>query len=201
MRPIKRKQHTGSTRLVQEPWSLFKTPRSGPGASGRRSLPSALRSTKSPRVAAGCRRPQPRVNGGRWRRLARADPASRAGVSCWRCFCPTWTQRREDRPFAAGEVCRAVLLHELATLRRGRELRFRKLRVLNFAMLQVRPRSGLRTGRELAAPRSSLSKLGHLTANRRSHRLRRRHKAQDALVSGGSGGPGGGVLARRRRVR
>ena len=39
----------------------------------------------------------------------RADPASRAGVYCWRCFCPTWAQRREERPFAAGEVCRAAL--------------------------------------------------------------------------------------------
>ena len=79
-RPIKRKQHRRSTGLVQEPWSLFKTPRSGPGASGRWSLPSAFRSTKSPLVAAGCRRP-PRVNGGRRRRSSRADPASRAGVS------------------------------------------------------------------------------------------------------------------------
>ena len=82
----------------------------------------------------------------------------------------------------------------------GRELRFRKLRVLSFATPQVRPCSGLWTGRELAAPRPSLRELGHLTANRRSHRLRRRHKAQAALVSGGSGGPGGGVLVRRRRV-
>ena len=24
-------------------------------------------------------------------------------------LCPTWAQRREDRPFAAGEVCRAAL--------------------------------------------------------------------------------------------
>ena len=139
--------------------------------------------------------------GERWRRLARADPVSRAGVYCWRCFCTTGTRRREERPFAAGEVCRAVLLHELATLRRGRELRFRKLRVLSFDTPQVRPRCGLWTGHELAAPRSSLSELGHLTANRWSHRLRRRHKAQDGLVSGGSGGPGGGFLARRRRVR
>ena len=149
-------------------------------------------------MAAGCRRPPPRVNGGRWRHSARADPASRAGVYCWRCFCLTWTRRREERPFAAGEVCRAT--HQLTTLRRGRELRLRKLRVLSFATPQVRPRSGLRTGCELAAPRSSLSELGHLTTNGRSLRLRRRHKAQDALVSGDSGGPDGGVLARRRCV-
>ena len=44
-------------------------------------------------------------------------------IYCWRCFCPTWTQRREKKPFAAGEVCCAALL-ELTTLRRGRELRF-----------------------------------------------------------------------------
>ena len=61
-------------------------------------------------MEAGCRRSPPRVNGGRRRRGARADPAPRAGVSCWRCFCPTRAQRREDRPFAAGEVCRVVLL-------------------------------------------------------------------------------------------
>ena len=77
--------------------------------------------------------------------------------------------------------------HQLATLRRGRELRLRKLRVLSFATPQARPRCGLLTGRELAAPHSSLSELGHLTTNGRSHRLRRRHKAQDALVSRGSG--------------
>ena len=134
---LKRKQHTGSTGLVQEPWSLFKTPCSGPGASGRWSLPSAFRSTKSPLGAAGCRRPPPRVNGGRRRRGARADPASRAGVSCWRCFCLTWTQRWEERPFAAGEVLSCHAPQKLTTLRRGRERRLRKLRVLSFATPQA----------------------------------------------------------------
>ena len=186
-----------------EPCTLFKTPISGPGASGRCSMPLAFRSTKRPLGAAGCRKPPPRVNGGRRRRFTRADPASRAGVSCWRCFCPTWAQRQEERPFAADEVCRAVLLISCSSAhnppsRPGAAVSQTACPQLCYAAGLTS--SGLLTGCELAAPRSSFSELGHLTANRRSHRHRRRHKAQDALASEGSGGPGRGVLARRRRV-
>ena len=124
------------------------------------------------------------------------EPAYIAGGASAR---PGLNAGRTGRSLPATGMSRRAA-HKLTTLRRGRELRFRKLRVLSFATPQVRPRSGLLTGCELAAPRSSLSELGHLTTNGRSHRHRRRHKAQDALVGGDSGGPGGGFLARRRRV-
>ena len=127
---------------------------------------------------------------------------------------PSYTSRRillavllpdlDSTPGGQAVRCRRGMsyraAHELTTLRRGRELRLRELRVFSLATPQVRPRFGLLMGCELVAPRSSLSELGHLTANRRPHRHRRRHKAQAALASGGSGGPGGGVPARRRGV-
>ena len=141
------------------------------------------------------------MNGGRRRQFARADPASRAGVTILLAvLLPDLgsTPGGQAVRCRRGVSCRAA--QQLTTFRRGRGRRLRKLRVLSFAKLQVRRRSRLLTGCELAAPRSSLSELGHLTTNGRSHRLRRRHKAQDALASGGSGGPCGGVLARRRRI-
>ena len=152
-------------------------------------------------MAAGRGRPSPRVNG----RTSEAVRACRPSFTSRRIVLAVLLHDLGSTPGGQAVRCRRgksrLAAHQLTTLRRGGELRpFRKLRVLNFATPQVQPRSGLLTGRELAAPRSSLSELGHLTSNRRLHRHRRRHKTQDALVSGGNGGPGGGVLARRCRV-
>ena len=106
--------------------------------------------------------------GGSW---LQETPAAgeRKTLEAVRACRPSFTRRRillavllpdlGSTPGGQAVLCRRSMSYcaalQLATLRRGRGLRFRKQRVLSFATPQARPRCGLLTGLELAAPRSS----------------------------------------------